>query len=267
VVEFTDDSLNVQTGTDSIADDAATTATDNLSSAVDLAPTILLAGWRSADSGSDIDKRLITAELSSESTVLFTRGNNGDDDVDVDVDVDVDKITYQTIEFTDGTAVQSGTANFTSGESSKSVTISSVDTSMAVALATIQAGDGQNKGNTEYSGDEVTGEGSFTTSFASSTSLTIQRSSSNSASTLNWQTIDFSESSGGGDVDHFEISHDGSGINCLDKVITFTAADASGNAVEDYAGTTTLDTGSGKFCLWRDRGLHPHSRPRILARL
>ena len=118
VVEFTDDSLNVQTGTESITDNAATTATDNLSTAVDLASTILLVGWRSADPGPDIDERLITAELSSDSTVLFTRGNNGDDDVH--------KITYQAIEFTDGTAVQSGTANFTSGESSKSVTVSSV---------------------------------------------------------------------------------------------------------------------------------------------
>jgi len=190
VIEFTDGSLNVQTGTDSITDSGATTATDSFGSTVDLTSTFLLAGWRSGDEGADIDERLITAKFSSTSSVQFTRGDSGGDDVD--------EITYQVIEFTDGTKVQSGTASFSSGETSKTVAISTVDTLMTVPLATIQVGDGQNKGNTEYSGDDISGEGSFTLSIISATSLNIARNSSNSVSTMNWQLIDLSGASGGG---------------------------------------------------------------------
>ncbi|MFT6438052.1 MAG: hypothetical protein ACJAVI_006138, partial [Candidatus Azotimanducaceae bacterium] len=225
VVEFTDNSINVQTGIESITQDSGITVTDNLSSTVDLDSTILLAGWRSSGGGSDIDERLITAGFPSNNTVQFTRGNNGDDDVD--------KITYQVIEFTDGTAVQSGMANFASGETSKSVVISSVDTSMAVALATIQAGDGQNKGNTEYSDNDITGEGSFTLSFASSTSLTIQRNSSNSASTLNWQTIDFSASS------------DGDGGTCTSPTSNYGIVAGGGIIVDDDVKMNDINISEG----------------------
>ncbi len=47
-------------------------------------------------------------------------------------------------------------------------------------------------------------------------------------------------------VDHFVITHNGHGINCLPEPVTVTAVDADGATVTDYAGTITLDTGSGK---------------------
>lgn len=41
-------------------------------------------------------------------------------------------------------------------------------------------------------------------------------------------------------VDHFVITHDGNGINCLREAISITAADASGGTVADYTGTVNL---------------------------
>jgi uncharacterized repeat protein (TIGR01451 family) len=43
-------------------------------------------------------------------------------------------------------------------------------------------------------------------------------------------------------VDHFSISHDGSGINCQAEEITITAHDSSHNVVSNFAGTVTLTT-------------------------
>lgn len=47
-------------------------------------------------------------------------------------------------------------------------------------------------------------------------------------------------------LDHFVISHDGYGINCLAESVRVTAVNASGAAVTDYSGTITLNTQSGK---------------------
>jgi len=47
-------------------------------------------------------------------------------------------------------------------------------------------------------------------------------------------------------LDHFAISHDGSGIHCAAEMLTVTAEDSGGSAVADYTGTITLDTQSGK---------------------
>ncbi len=49
----------------------------------------------------------------------------------------------------------------------------------------------------------------------------------------------------GADVDHFEITHDGSGIHCVGERVRVIAADATGDPVTDYQGTIELDTGSG----------------------
>ena len=42
--------------------------------------------------------------------------------------------------------------------------------------------------------------------------------------------------------DHFAISHDGAGINCLPEAITIRAENADGSLVTDYAGTLNLST-------------------------
>lgn len=42
--------------------------------------------------------------------------------------------------------------------------------------------------------------------------------------------------------DHFAISHDGSGINCLPEAITIRAENADGSLVTDYTGTMNLNT-------------------------
>ncbi len=47
-------------------------------------------------------------------------------------------------------------------------------------------------------------------------------------------------------IDHFDIDHDGAGINCLAEPITITAEDAAGSTVTNYTGTITLDTQTTK---------------------
>lgn len=47
-------------------------------------------------------------------------------------------------------------------------------------------------------------------------------------------------------LDHFVISHDGYGINCLAEPVRVTAVNASGATVTGYSGTITLNTQSGK---------------------
>lgn len=47
-------------------------------------------------------------------------------------------------------------------------------------------------------------------------------------------------------LDHFVISHDGYGINCLAEPMRVTAVNASGATVTGYSGTITLNTQSGK---------------------
>ncbi|MBU0728859.1 MAG: hypothetical protein KKE17_13525, partial [Proteobacteria bacterium] len=55
------------------------------------------------------------------------------------------------------------------------------------------------------------------------------------------------EYSGGGSADHFDIDHDGAGINCLaEGPITVTAEDVGNATVTCFAGTITLNTGTGK---------------------
>lgn len=47
-------------------------------------------------------------------------------------------------------------------------------------------------------------------------------------------------------LDHFVISHDGFGINCLAETVSVTPMDGSGNPLSGYAGTMVLDTQSGR---------------------
>ena len=49
-----------------------------------------------------------------------------------------------------------------------------------------------------------------------------------------------------GGVDHFDIDHDGSGINCLAEPITVIAEYADNTTVLDYTGSITLNTNTGK---------------------
>jgi uncharacterized repeat protein (TIGR01451 family) len=47
-------------------------------------------------------------------------------------------------------------------------------------------------------------------------------------------------------ADHFVLSHDGYGINCLAEPLRVTAVDSSGATVTGYSGTLTLNTQSGR---------------------
>jgi len=58
-------------------------------------------------------------------------------------------------------------------------------------------------------------------------------------------------------IDHFVISHDGSGINCLREPISITAVDSSGSTVTDYEGLVSLAlaTNNGNWFSLDESGL------------
>ena len=191
VVEFTDGSVNVQTGTNSITTQGQFSASNTLSNAVDLSKSFLLAGWMSGDREEDLDERMITAALPSDNSVTFTRTFAGSKDVD--------EIAFQVVEFSDATLVQRGEVTLASGETTRDITIDSVDPSKSIAFSTVQAGDGQNMGNVVYFSDDITGEGAYTLAINSATSLRVQRNSSNAASTVIWQVVSLPGTSDGDD--------------------------------------------------------------------
>lgn len=185
VVEFTNAAdIFVQSGSTYITSSSMTTRDVTLSTSVEPANTIVLTGYYSSDDGSDIDERLIRAELLDSTTLRFQRADDGGDDLD--------SIVYQVIEFKDGTTVQSGTTSFSSGTGTQTAAIASLDTSTAIALSTLQAYSGQSLGMTTYNSDDIVGTAAFTIGFNSSTQLGLQRNHTGGTSTVNWQVIDYS---------------------------------------------------------------------------
>ncbi|MCB1646112.1 MAG: hypothetical protein KDI36_11700, partial [Pseudomonadales bacterium] len=189
VAEVTDRSADVSRGSTRLTDNGERSVTDEFRPEVDRAKSLLLSSWNSADSGNDIDERLITAFFDDASHVMFRRGDNGGDDVD--------EIVYEVVSFSDGTSVQSGNLQFNPGETSKTATISAIDPRYSLPLSTVQAYGGQAMGNTTYSSDDVVGESAFTMSLTPS-SVTVTRSSSMGTSRVDYQVVSFPAAAGGG---------------------------------------------------------------------
>ena len=82
VVEYTDGLIATQTGSTSMTNNRTFSVDSSLGNTVDLGKTLLLAGFRSGDSGSEIDVHLITAEFSDNPMVTLSRGDKGGDNVD-----------------------------------------------------------------------------------------------------------------------------------------------------------------------------------------
>ncbi|MFC1524400.1 DUF6701 domain-containing protein [Thermodesulfobacteriota bacterium] len=74
------------------------------------------------------------------------------------------------------------------------------------------------------------------------------------ASLINHFAIGTIQYPGGASADHFDIDHDGAGINCLAEAITVTVEDSGNNPITCYVGTITLDTGTLKGTWTEDPG-------------
>ncbi|MBD3298684.1 MAG: hypothetical protein GF341_08525, partial [candidate division Zixibacteria bacterium] len=184
VVEFTDPAdINVQRGSTSLVG-TATSTNVTLSSGVDLSSSFALIGYRSNGDGADIGERLMRARLTATNTLTIDRSTIGSNQA-------IDEITWQVIELTDGSTVQSGNLNLSSGVSQTTIPISSVDLNRTIAFASGQPSSGQCMGRTPYTGDDVIGVAAATFDVTSSTQITAQRSSTAAATDITWYAVEF----------------------------------------------------------------------------
>ena len=127
VVEFTNSAdINVQKGTTSLLG-TATSTNVTLGTPVDVNSTFLLVGFRTAGSGSDVGSRMLRARLVDSSTITIDRSVSGTPD-------DITEISWQAVEFKNGSSVQRGSETFLTGVAQKTVPIGSLNP-RAVAFA------------------------------------------------------------------------------------------------------------------------------------
>ena len=174
VVEYTD--CTIQTGDVSFATgDSSKTAT---LTSVDTAKTWLLYTYETDINSAQADAFLVRGQLTDATTLTFDRDGTG-------TTVDV---TYYAVEFTDGTSVQRGSESFTTSETQNDVTITSVDTTWAVA----SAGDYGSGGKSAYSADDDPATGWFTLDLSSATNLKITRGVTGTATAdVGWFVVQF----------------------------------------------------------------------------
>ncbi len=158
--------------------DATKTVTVN---AVDTAKSWLMFYYNSAGgTAADIGQKLVRGEITNSTTLTFTRANTGQ----------AMDMTWFLVEFNDNTTVQKGAANFTSTDTVKDVTISSVTTGNSIATLS-----GWNLwgGSTAYNVDDNPGVAAFTAEFTTATNLRLTRALTGSvAADASWFVIDFS---------------------------------------------------------------------------
>ena len=181
VIEYTDPAdINVQTVFSSMTGNQ--TNRNVTISAVDLARSFILASFRSGGSGSDIDKRMMSAEFNSNTQVRIRREDRGDD---------LDEVIIQVITLNDGTAVQGGVTRIRNGDNTATDSISAITVANSIAFGSVQPSSGQSMGRVEYGGNDIIGEGSATMTL-SANSITLTRNSNNDDTRIGWFVLDFS---------------------------------------------------------------------------
>ncbi len=244
VVEFTDSA--VQTGDLSFANgDASKTAA--LSPTVDTTKSLLLYNFKSAG-GTNIGQKMVRGVITSNALLTFDRDNTGQ----------AIDLTWYLVEFTDSTTVQHNSEAFSTAQTQKDVTISTIDLSSSIALA----GTYMRGGKTPYSTDQNPAPGWVTADLTTTTNLQLTRGKHGSATAdIGWFVVDFAGSSatttigdGSGPssrdvwaggrffgVDAFTLQTDNGTDTLTDVTITFTGSD-----INDVAASGVM--------IWRDDG-------------
>jgi hypothetical protein len=184
VVEFTNPAdINVQKGSIATMTGATTSVNATLGTAVDPSRTFLLVGFRAGTSSAGVGGRMLRAQLVNSTTITIDRSISGGDNLT--------EIVWQAVELKDGTQVQRGSENFTSGTAQKVVALASpVDPQRSIAFASVQSGGGQSMGRTPYNTDDIIGVGSVTTAL-SPTQLTLDRNSTLATTDIGWFVVQF----------------------------------------------------------------------------
>ncbi len=181
VVEFTNAAdINVQKGSTSLLGSSASVDV-TLPTPVDVGKAFVLAGFRTASSGSDVGERMIRARIIDSNTLRIDRSRTGDN---------LTEIVWQVVELKDGSSVQSGSESFPLGTMQRSVAITPVDTNRAVAFASVQAAAGQSLGRTAYNSDDIIGEASATLGL-SPASIDMRRNSAGGQADIGWFVVEF----------------------------------------------------------------------------
>lgn len=184
VIEYTNSTdILVQKGSTSLT--GTTTSVDvTLGTSINASKAFVLVGFQNAaGSLSSIGRRFVRARLIGSSKIRIDR------DV-ADAGDTLDEIAWQVVELRDGSSVQSGTVSFSSGNSQQTVSISSVDTTRAIAFGSAQPAAGQCMGKTPYVGDDIPGVASATLAL-SSTSFTARRNNTAATADIGWFVVEF----------------------------------------------------------------------------
>ncbi len=184
VVEFLNPaSINVLQGTVTNLTGTNLMATATLSAPVNTNTTFILTGYRTTGSGTSIGARLLRAQLSGPGAITFDRSIDGAPD-------DISEIGWQAIQLNDGSAVQSGSANFPAGVAETHIEISALNTNRAAAFSSVQPAGGQNTGRSPSTGN-VPGVGSVTLALTSPTQVTLDRNNSSDQCDAGWFVVGF----------------------------------------------------------------------------
>lgn len=153
VVALAPGAVRVQRGTSALPTNVGSVDVA-LPTAVDPRRAFLVSDFTITGLGSNIGARLVHASLQDGNTVRLARGIAGSA---------LPQVGWQVVELLGGERVLHGRATFAAGMARVTVPLgTTVDAGRAFALATAQAGGGQNVGETTFSSDDVPGVCSVT---------------------------------------------------------------------------------------------------------
>ncbi|MFQ5598429.1 MAG: hypothetical protein ACE5GK_10310 [Nitrospiria bacterium] len=182
VIEFTNPAdILVQKGSTSMDSVLSTTVT--LGTAVDVDKTFVLVGYRSDGGDPEVGRHMLRARLTNSTTLVIDRsvaGGGGDR---------IDEILWQAVQLNNA-STQHGSRNFPGGSLTQNVPISAVDTTRAIAFASVQPVGGQNMGRSPYEGDDIIGVGSVTMALQSN-QIVMQRNNAAATADIGWFVVEF----------------------------------------------------------------------------
>jgi hypothetical protein len=185
VVEFANPGdIDVQMGSVTTMTGSTTSVNATLGLPVALDKTFILTGFRTPHTGQDLGSRMLRAQLTNSTNIMFDRGASGSPD-------DITEIFWQAVELSDGSRVLSGNAHFGPGEYQKSLILpATVDTNRSAAFASVQVGCGQSLGRTPFILDDTAGIASVTLAL-SPTQIILERDNATDEADIGWFVVEF----------------------------------------------------------------------------
>ncbi len=162
---------SIQTGSVTM-NNATETAT--LGTAVDMSKAFVLCDHRS--NTSDASRNLVRCQLTASDTVTFNIGGANSSTV----------VHWRVIEFINGVSVQRNTEVFGSGDTTRNVTISSIDTSQTFSAISVSTA------LTASNSDE---QRTIRSRFTTATNLELARNESGVTTTVDWQVVSITDGS------------------------------------------------------------------------